>query len=124
MRPCKTGSTSFAPSFKLASPWYVIMLTYHVTSSQLMCSCVLASLVKFALILVPDAACTFLPANSSTFSFTVLFQALRGRMWKTFLGLDAVKKPGYYSNMVTKALGKSAAHGKVQMSRWALLPLS
>lgn len=41
-------------------------------------------------------------------------QALRGRMWKSFLGLESVKKPGRYDQLVAEALGNRHPKRKVQ----------
>ena len=43
-----------------------------------------------------------------------MVQALRGRMWKSFLGLENVKKPGRYDKLVAEALGSRHPKRKVQ----------
>ena len=41
-------------------------------------------------------------------------QTLRGRMWRTFLGLEAVKQEGYYEQLVHQALGNKYSKRKVR----------
>ena len=42
-------------------------------------------------------------------------QTLRGKMWRTFLGLEAVKQEGYYEQLVYQALGNKYSKRKVKM---------
>ncbi len=41
-------------------------------------------------------------------------QTLRGKMWRTFLGLEAVKQEGYYEQLVYQALGNKYSKRKVK----------
>lgn len=41
-------------------------------------------------------------------------QTLRGKMWRTFLGLEAVKQEGYYEQLVHQALGSKYSKRKVK----------
>ena len=43
----------------------------------------------------------------------MIAQTLRGKMWHTFLGLEAVKKQGYYEQLVFQALGNKYTKRKV-----------
>ena len=40
-------------------------------------------------------------------------QTLRGKMWRTFLGLESVKQEGYYEQLVYQALGSKYSKRKV-----------
>jgi len=42
-------------------------------------------------------------------------QTLRGKMWRTFLGLEAVKQEGYYEQLVYQALGNKYSKRKVKV---------
>lgn len=42
-------------------------------------------------------------------------QTLRGKMWRTFLGLEAVKQEGYYEQLVHQALGNKYSKRKVRV---------
>ncbi len=42
-------------------------------------------------------------------------QTLRGKMWRTFLGLEAVKQEGYYEQLVYQALGNKYSKRKVRV---------
>ena len=41
-------------------------------------------------------------------------QTLRGKMWRTFLGLEAVKQERYYEQLVYQALGNKYSKHKVK----------
>ena len=43
-------------------------------------------------------------------------QTLRGKMWRTFLGLEAVKQEGYYESLVYQALGNKYSKRKVTLT--------
>ena len=47
-------------------------------------------------------------------AFTSVVQTLRGKMWRTFLGLEAVKQEGYYEKLVHQALGNKYSKRKVR----------
>ena len=49
----------------------------------------------------------------STCEQLIVVQTLRGKMWHTFLGLEAVKKEGYYEQLVFQALGNKYTKRKV-----------
>ena len=42
-------------------------------------------------------------------------QTLRGKMWRTFLGLEAVKQEGYYEQLVHQALGNKYTKRKASL---------
>lgn len=52
------------------------------------------------------------------FESLLVLQTLRGKMWHTFLGLEAVKKEGYYEQLVFQALGNKYSKRKVCMSTY------
>lgn len=45
----------------------------------------------------------------------IYVQTLRGKMWRTFLGLEAVKQEGYYEQLVHQALGDKYSKRKVRV---------
>ena len=47
-------------------------------------------------------------------AFISVVQTLRGKMWRTFLGLEAVKQEGYYEKLVHQALGNRYSKRKVR----------
>ena len=49
-------------------------------------------------------------------------QTLRGKMWRTFLGLESVKQEGYYEQLVYQALGSK--YSKQKVATCAVLQLS
>ena len=65
--------------------------------------------------LLPVAAiCKLLNMLLVSYMQTIMsMQTLRGKMWRTFLGLEAVKQEGYYEQLVYQALGNKYSKRKV-----------
>ena len=66
------------------------------------------------MLLPVSAICKLLSMLLVSYMQTITYmQTLRGKMWRTFLGLEAVKQEGYYEQLVYQALGNKYSKRKV-----------